>query len=114
MDQSVHRRYRLLEAYISNLATLSRYFGHDLSGPRPRDSQTASFSVEDLIARARAGDAKALAALNSTSRVISAWDWASIINALDPREFLSAVKITTAWSLIEPIVRKRIARTNVN
>src|SRR6185436_10849098 len=45
------------EAYISNLATLSRYFGHDLSEPRPRVTETASFSVEDLIARARAGDA---------------------------------------------------------
>ena len=29
------------EAYISNLATLSRYFGQDLSEPRPRDTEIA-------------------------------------------------------------------------
>src|SRR5215216_2211576 len=58
------------EAYISNLATLSRYFGRDLSAPGPRDAETANFTVEDLIARARAGDAKALAAVNSTARYL--------------------------------------------
>ena len=29
------------EAYVSNLATLSRYFGRDLSEPRPRDTESA-------------------------------------------------------------------------
>src|SRR5436190_4109477 len=92
------------EAYISNLATLSRYFGHDLSGPRPRDFETATFSVEDLIARARAGDAKALAAVNSTARYLGL-GLASIINSLDPPRIYIGGEITTAWSLIEPIVR---------
>jgi N-acetylglucosamine repressor len=92
------------EAYVSNLATLSRYFGRDLSDPRPRDSQTVSFSVEDLIARARAGDAKALAALNSTARYLGL-GLASIVNALDPARLYIGGEITTAWSLIEPIVR---------
>ena len=92
------------EAYVSNLATLSRYFGRDLSDPRPRDSEAASFSVEDLIARARAGDAKALAALNSTARYLGL-GLASIVNALDPARVYIGGEITTAWSLIEPIVR---------
>ena len=92
------------ESYVSNLATLSRYFGHDLSEPRPRDSETANFSVEDLIARARAGDAKALAAINSTARYLGL-GLASIINALDPARIYIGGEITTAWSLIEPIVR---------
>jgi predicted NBD/HSP70 family sugar kinase len=95
------------EAYISNLATLSRYFGRDLTEPRPRDSETANFSVEDLIARARAGDAKALAAINSTARYLGL-GLASIVNALDPARIFIGGEITTAWSLIEPIVRSAL------
>jgi predicted NBD/HSP70 family sugar kinase len=95
------------EAYVSNLATLSRYFGRDLSDPRPRDSEEASFSVEDLIARARAGEAKALAALNSTARYLGL-GLASIVNALDPARVYIGGEITTAWSLIEPIVRSAL------
>jgi len=95
------------ESYVSNLATLSRYFGRDLSDPRPRDSEEASFSVEDLIARARAGEAKALAALNSTARYLGL-GLGSIVNALDPARIYIGGEITTAWSLIEPIVRSAL------
>ena len=95
------------EAYVSNLATLSRYFGRDLSDPRPRDSEEAGFSVEDLIARARTGEAKALAALNSTARYLGL-GLASIVNALDPARVYIGGEITTAWSLIEPIVRSAL------
>jgi len=95
------------EAYVSNLATLSRYFGRDLSDPRPRDSEEAAFSVEDLIARARAGEAKALAALSSTARYLGL-GLASIVNALDPARVYIGGEITTAWSLIEPIVRSAL------
>jgi N-acetylglucosamine repressor len=95
------------EAYVSNLATLSRYFGRDLSDPRLRDSEEAVFSVEDLIARARAGEAKALAALSSTARYLGL-GLASIVNALDPARVYIGGEITTAWSLIEPIVRSAL------
>ncbi|HET6974033.1 MAG TPA: ROK family protein [Pyrinomonadaceae bacterium] len=95
------------EAYVSNLATLSRYFGRDLSDPRLRDSEEAGFSVEDLIARARAGEAKALAALNSTARYLGL-GLASIVNALDPARVYIGGEITTAWSLIEPIARSAL------
>ena len=92
------------ESYISNIATLSRYFGRDLAGSGPVDAETATFSVEDLIARARAGDPKALAAVNSTARYLGL-GLSSIINALDPVRIYIGGEITTAWSLIEPIVR---------
>jgi predicted NBD/HSP70 family sugar kinase len=95
------------EAYVSNLATLSRYFGRDLADSRPRDAETANFTVEDVIARARAGDAKALAALNSTARYLGL-GLASIINSLDPARIYIGGEITTAWSLIEPIVRDAV------
>ena len=95
------------EAYVSNLATLSRYFGQDLSEPKPRDAESATFSVEDLIARARAGDAKAIAAINSTARYLGL-GLASLVNALDPARIYIGGEITTAWSLIEPIVRSAL------
>ena len=95
------------EAYISNIATLSRYFGRDLGEPGPRDVDASTFTVEDLIARARAGDAKALAAINSTARYLGL-GLASIINAIDPARVYVGGEITTAWSLIEPIVRSAL------
>ena len=95
------------EAYVSNIATLSRYFGQDLSEPKPRDAESATFTVEDLIARARAGDAKALAAINSTARYLGL-GLASLVNALDPARIYIGGEITTAWSLIEPIVRSAL------
>lgn len=95
------------EAYVSNIATLSRYFGKDLSGSRPLGVETATFSIEDLIARARAGDAKAGAALNSTARYLGL-GLASIINALDPARIYIGGEITTAWNLIETIVRSAL------
>jgi N-acetylglucosamine repressor len=95
------------EAYVSNIATLSRYFGRDLAEPGPRDVDASTFTVEDLIARARAGDAKALAAINSTARYLGL-GLASIINAIDPARVYVGGEITTAWSLIEPIVRSAL------
>jgi predicted NBD/HSP70 family sugar kinase len=95
------------EAYVSNIATLSRYFGRDLGERGPKDLETSSFTVEDLIARARAGDAKALAAINSTARYLGL-GLASIVNALDPARIYVGGEITTAWSLIEPIVRSAV------
>ncbi len=95
------------EAYVSNLATLSRYFGEDLSDARPREAETANCTVEDLIARARAGDAKALAAINSTARYLGL-GLASIVNSVDPARIYIGGEITTAWSLIEPIVRSAL------
>ena len=58
------------EAYVSNFATLSRYFGRDLR-ERPIAADAAALTVDELIARARNGDAKALATLLSRRLVIS-------------------------------------------
>lgn len=95
------------EAYVSNLATLSRYFGRDLLGGGPRDTETAAFTIDDLVARARAGDAKSLGAINSTARYLGL-GLGSIINAVDPARIYIGGEITTAWNLIEPIVRSAL------
>lgn len=98
------------EAYISNLATLSRYFARNAARRQSRSietAETAEFTIEDLIALARGGDGKALTALNSTARYLGL-GMASIINAVDPSRIYIGGEITEAWDLIEPQVREAI------
>jgi len=64
------------EAYISNLATLSRYFGSDLSKLSPiacEITEHSSFTVIDLVARARGGDARPIGAIQAPR---ASWVWA--------------------------------------
>lgn len=95
------------EAYISNLATLSRYFGRNITRKQPQTVEDSQFTIEDLISRARGGDGKALAALNSTARYLGL-GLASVINAIDPSDVYIGGEITEAWDLIEPQVREAI------
>src|SRR6185436_11427778 len=96
------------EAYVSNLATLSRYFGRNLQEMKTIPAEIATFTIEDLIVRARAGDAKAVAALQSTARYLGL-GLASIINAIDPTRIYIGGEIMVAWDLIEPAVRNALA-----
>ncbi|MEO8361085.1 MAG: ROK family protein [Vicinamibacteria bacterium] len=95
------------EAYVSNLATLSRYFGRDLRD-RPLSADVATLTVDDLIARARGGDGKALAALLSTGRYLGL-GLGSVVNAIDPSHVYIGGEITAAWDLIEATVRSALA-----
>lgn len=96
------------EAYISNRATLARYFGRAAEPNGPVDAERRQFTVEDLIARARGRDAKASAALESTARYLGL-GLASVINVLDPARVYIGGEITLAWDLIEPTVRSALA-----
>lgn len=99
------------EAYISNLATLSRYFGWNLSKLNPnalRDAEHSSFTVLDLITRARGGDAKAIGAIQSTARFIGL-GLGTIVNVINPDCIYLAGEITSAWDLIEGTVRQALA-----
>jgi predicted NBD/HSP70 family sugar kinase len=95
------------EAYISNRATLARYFGRP-AHPDIRDAQQRTFTVDDLIARARGGDAKAIAALEATARYLGL-GLASVVNVLDPACVCIGGEITAAWDLIEGAVRAALA-----
>jgi predicted NBD/HSP70 family sugar kinase len=64
----------------------------------------SSFTIEDLIARARNGDGKALATLQATGRYLGL-GLASIINSVDPGTVYIGGEITAAWDLIESSVR---------
>jgi N-acetylglucosamine repressor len=96
------------EAYVSNLATLSRYFGRNLHEAEALPAEIAAFTIEDLIARARAGDAKARAAIESTARYLGL-GLASVINAIDPAWIYIGGEITAAWDMIEGTVRAALA-----
>jgi N-acetylglucosamine repressor len=100
------------ETYISNLATVARYFGEDTaeirnSNARQTDFQTLQMSITDLIARARGEDAKALDAVLETGRFLGR-GLATIINALNPERIYIGGEITSAWDLIAGAVRGAI------
>jgi predicted NBD/HSP70 family sugar kinase len=96
------------EAYVSNPATLARYFGRPLDPGGPVRADQKHFTIEDLIARARANDAKAVTAVQATARYLGL-GLASVINALDPARVYIGGEITLAWDLAEPTVRAALA-----
>ena len=95
------------EAYVSNIATLLRYWGRDLSKVRPKSVLEVGgkgFTIEDLIALARAGDAKAMEAIQTTARYLGL-GLATVVKALNPARLYVGGEITAAWDLIEKTVR---------
>lgn len=96
------------EAYVSNRATLARYFGRPMEQAGPIRVDQKHFTIEDLIARARGGDAKAATAIQATARYLGL-GIASVINALDPARVYVGGEITLAWEFIEPTVRAALA-----
>lgn len=95
------------EAYVSNLATLARYFGRAVRyGPQP--AEATPFTVTDLIAAARDGDARAMAALHTTARYLGL-GLASVINALNPGCVVIGGEITGAWDLVGGLAREALA-----
>ena len=96
------------EAYISNRATLGRYFGRPVDEAGPAQLEQRAFTIEDLIARARAGDAKAVTAIQATARYLGL-GLASVVNATDPARVYIGGEITAAWDLIESTARAALA-----
>jgi predicted NBD/HSP70 family sugar kinase len=98
-----------LEAYTSNLATLSRYLGHELSPSRTRALlQESGLTIADVIARFRAGDARAAAAIAETARYLGA-GIATVVNALNPAQIFVGGEITAAWDAVAPAVQAALA-----
>lgn len=93
-----------LEAYTSNLATLGRYLGLDPSVPEDRERlRTSGLSPAELISRARAGDARALATLRETGRSLGI-GVAGIITSLNPARIFLNGEIVSGWDLVGPLV----------
>jgi len=99
------------EAYTSNLATLSHYFGWNLSKLSPKALQSSEehpFTILELIARARGGDTKAVNALESSGRFLGL-GLATMVNAINPDCIYLSGEIMTAWDMIKDIVRAGLA-----
>jgi N-acetylglucosamine repressor len=96
------------EAYVSNLATLSRYVGHAIGPRQPVPAESVSLTIEELVARGRDGDGKAMTALLATARYLGL-GLASIVNAFDPARIYVGGEITAAWDVIAPTVRAALA-----
>ena len=97
-----------LEAYTSNLATLSRYLGHEFSPTETRDLlHDSRVTMNDVVARARSGEARAADAIRETARYLGI-GLAVIINTLNPARIVVGGEITEAWEHVSPVVRKVI------
>jgi N-acetylglucosamine repressor len=93
-----------LEASASNLATIGRYLGYDLGNPESRQAlRESSFTINDLIAKARAGDARALECLRESGHYIGL-GVSVIVNGLNPARIYVGGEIAQAWDLISDTV----------
>jgi len=95
------------EAYVSNLATLSRYFGRNPEEDRPLPAESATLTIDDLIALAHSDDSNALGALQTTAHFLGL-GLASLVNAVDPARIYIGGEITAAWDLIEDPLRSSL------
>jgi predicted NBD/HSP70 family sugar kinase len=83
-----------LEAYTSNPATVARY--RALAGARGRGPVT----IDDVVARALAGEAAAAAALRETARYLGV-GLANVVHAVNPARVYVGGEITAAWPLLD-------------
>jgi predicted NBD/HSP70 family sugar kinase len=98
-----------LEAYASNLATVVRYLGQDFSPATARSIVDSSgLTIDDVIARARSGDARARSAVHETAEHLGA-GLSVIVNTLSPAQICVGGEIAEAWDEIEPILRRVIS-----
>ena len=97
-----------LEAYTSNLATLSRYLGHEFSPTETRGLlHESGLTITDVISRAEAGDARAISAIEETARHLGG-GLAVIINTLNPAQIFVGGEITEAWARVYPVIQRVI------
>ena len=99
-----------LETYTSNLATLSRYLGRELSTKGMREAlQASGLTIDDVITRALDGEERAIAALTDTARYLGA-GLGVIVTALNPSQIFLGGEITRAWELLGPTVHIELGR----
>ena len=93
-----------LEASASNLATIGRYLGYDLGRHESREAlRESSFTINDLIGKARGGDERALASLRESGHYIGL-GVSVIVNGLNPGRLYVGGEIAQAWDLIADTV----------
>jgi len=99
-----------LEVYTSNLATVCRYLGKEFSPETARALLPSSgVTIAEVVARAIAGEARAVEALQVTARHLGA-GLSVIIKTLSPTQIVVGGEITEAWEQLEPTIRREIAQ----
>jgi N-acetylglucosamine repressor len=96
------------EVYTSNVATIARYLGRTVAPASTRKLlQSMPMTMPELIARARAGEERAIAALLETGRYLGS-GLATVIAALNPARIFVGGEITEAWDLIDAAVQTAV------
>ena len=99
-----------LEVYTSNLATVCRYLGKEFSPETARALLPSSgVTIAEVVARAIAGEERAVEALQVTARHLGA-GLSVIIKTLSPTQIVVGGEITEAWEQLEPTIRHEIAQ----
>jgi N-acetylglucosamine repressor len=94
------------EAFTSDSATLKGY-AESRKQVHPGEDLEADLSVEELVERARRGDAAARKAVEETGRYLGV-GMAAIINSLNPGRIVVGGGITAGWEMVEPRARTEI------
>jgi N-acetylglucosamine repressor len=94
-----------LEAYVSKRATIARYLGIEPSWPE--SAEQTGVTIEEIIARAHAGQGRAIETLRETGYYLGR-GLAIIMKALDPQRVYVGGEITRGWDLIQSAVREAI------
>jgi N-acetylglucosamine repressor len=98
------------EAYVSKRAVIARYRGTDPSWPV--SAQTGAVTIEHVLERALAGEARAVETLRETGHFLGC-GLATIVKAVDPRRIYLGGEITAAWELVGPTVRETLREDEV-
>jgi N-acetylglucosamine repressor len=93
------------EAYVSKRAIIARYLGKDPSWPA--SAMLTSPSVEEILSRARDGEARAQRTLVETGRYLGQ-GLATLIKTVDPQRIYVGGELTAGWDLIEATVRRAL------
>jgi predicted NBD/HSP70 family sugar kinase len=96
-------------AYISDRATISRYasYAHSSVHSSAHSNLPETPTLRSIISRARSGDVKAMTALQATARYLGL-GLVNILHGMDPACVYIGGEITTAWDIVEPVMREAI------
>ncbi len=93
-----------LEAFVSNIATRHRYATIASGADDDHSTPTALVAIDEIIARANAGELAALTAVRETGNYLGL-GLATIVNALNPALIIVGGEITGAWSVMDDAIR---------
>jgi predicted NBD/HSP70 family sugar kinase/biotin operon repressor len=98
------------EAYVSKRAVIARYRGTDPSWPA--SAETGAVSIGHVLARAQAGEARAVETLRETGHFLG-FGLATIVKAVDPHSIYVGGEITAAWEILAPTMRETLREDEV-